>query len=296
MKRLLTLITALFLTSVAIAQEPFSVQLPNDTLKLGTLKIIKINGEVKKSWTDIIRYFDYDAVKLNYTPKKILPNAEIQTEWLAFDLGIAGYRDYTKYDITRAFFYPALGIPVTKRKMQPKNSSSNVNIWVVQQKLNVYKHKYYFKYGIGFEMFNYYYSNPVNFRNDSRMYISIDGPSDKGPGLTYSKNKLYINYLTVPLILSRTYKFKKTQDINVAGGVNIGYLLNTRNKQISEALGKKKYEGDFNFSDYKMSGVFQIGIGDVKFYGTAALTNTIDKTTSNQSFYPYTFGIRFSKF
>jgi len=71
MKRLLTLITALFLTSVAIAQEPFSVQLPNDTLKLGTLKIIKINGEVKKNWTDVIRYFDYDAVKFNYTPKKI---------------------------------------------------------------------------------------------------------------------------------------------------------------------------------------------------------------------------------
>jgi hypothetical protein len=251
---------------------------------------------VKKSWTDIIRYFDYDAVKLNYTPKKILPNAEIQTEWLAFDLGIAGYRDYTKYDITRAFTNPAVGIPVSKRKMQPKNSSTNVNIWVVQQKLNVYKHKYYFKYGFGFEMFNYYYSNPVNFRNDSRMYISLDGPSEKGPGLTYSKDKLYINYLTVPLILTRTYKFKKLQDINVAGGVNIGYLLNTRNKQISEALGKKKYNGDFNFSDYKMSGVFQIGIGDVKFYGTTALTNIIDKGTSNQSFYPYTFGIRFSKF
>jgi hypothetical protein len=287
---------ALFLTSVAIAQEPAAVQLPNDTLKLGTLKIIKINGEVKKSWTDIIRYFDYDAVKLNYTPKKILPNAEIQTEWLAFDLGIAGYMDYTKYDITRAFTNPLVGIRVTKRKMQPKNSSSNVNIWVVQQKLNLYKHKYYFKYGIGFEMLNYYYSNPVNFRNDPESYISIDGPSEKGPGLTYSKNKLYINYLTVPLILSRTYKFKKTQDINVAGGVNFGYLLNTRNKQISEASGKKKYDGDFNFSDYKMSGVFQIGIGDVKFYGTTALTNIIDKGTSNQSFYPYTFGIRFSKF
>jgi hypothetical protein len=45
-----------------------------------------------------------------------------------------------------------------------------------------------------------------------------------------------------------------------------------------------------------MSGVFQIGIGDVKFYGTTALANIIDKGTSNQSFYPYTFGIRFSKF
>jgi len=288
MNRLLTLI-ALILTSALMAQEPVAVQLPNDTLKLGALKIIKINGEVKKNWTDVIRYFDYDAVRVKYTAKKILPNAEIQTEWLAFDLGIAGYMDYTKYDITRAFTNPAVGIPVSKRKMQPKNSSTNVNIWVVQQKLNVYKHKYYFKYGLGFEMFNYYYANGVDFRNDDRMYISLTNN-------TYKKDKLYINYLTIPLILSRSYKFKKTQDINVAGGVNIGYLLNTRNKQISEASGKKKYDGDFNFSDYKMSGVFQIGLGDVKFYGTAALTNTIDKTTSNQSFYPYTFGIRFSKF
>ena len=289
MNRLLTLIMVLFFSSMSMAQDAPAVLLPNDTLKLGSLKIIKINGEVKKNWTDVIRYFDYDAVKVNYTPKKILPNAEIQTEWLAFDLGIAGYMDYTKYDITRAFTNPAVGIPVTKRKMQPKNSSTNVNIWVVQQKLNLYKHKYYFKYGLGFEMFNYYYANGVDFRNNDKMYISLTNN-------TYKKDKLYINYLTVPLILSRTYKFKKIQDISVAGGVNIGYLLNTRNKQISEDSGKKKYDGDFNFSDYKMSGVFQIGIGDVKFYGTAALTNTIDKTTSNQSFYPYTFGIRFSKF
>jgi len=128
MNRLLTLIIAFFLTSVAIAQEPLAVQLPNDTLKLGTLKIIKINGEVKKNWTDVIRYFDYDAVKFNYTPKKILPNAEIQTEWLAFDLGIAGYMDYTKYDITRAFTNPAVCIHVSKRKIQPKNSYTKINI------------------------------------------------------------------------------------------------------------------------------------------------------------------------
>ena len=40
MNRLLTLIMALFLTSVLIAQEPIAVQLPNDTLKLGVLIII----------------------------------------------------------------------------------------------------------------------------------------------------------------------------------------------------------------------------------------------------------------
>jgi len=61
---------ALFLTSVAIAQDAPAVLLPNDTLKLGALKIIKINGEIKKSWTDVIRNFDYDALTVNYTPKK----------------------------------------------------------------------------------------------------------------------------------------------------------------------------------------------------------------------------------
>jgi hypothetical protein len=288
MYRLLTLIIALFLTSALMAQEPAAVKLPNDTLKLGTLKIIKINGEVKKNWTDVIRYFDYDAVKFNYTPKKILPNAEIQTEWLAFDLGIAGYMDYTNYN-TLEFIKPTGGRLLNKKLLQPKNSSTNVNIWVVQQKLNLYKHKYYFKYGLGFEMFNFYYVNSVEFRNTDKIYITVGGD-------VYSKNKLLINYLTIPLQLSRTYKFKNIQNINITGGVSVGYLLNTRNKQISEASGKKKYDGDFNFSDYKMSGVFQIGIGDVKFYGTTALANIIDKGTSNQSFYPYTFGIRFSKF
>jgi hypothetical protein len=292
MNRLLTLIMALFFTSMSIAQDAPAVLLPNDTLKLGSLKIIKINGEVKKNWTDVIRYFDYDAVKVNYTPKKIMPNSELETQWLAFDLGIAGYMDYTKYDVTKAFTEPTLGLPTTKNVMQPKNSSTNINIWLVQQKLNLYKHKYYFKYGFGFEMFNYYYAAPVHFRNNEKMYITLSN------GL-YTKNKLYINYLTVPLLISRTYKVKKIQNINIAGGVSIGYLLKTRNKQISEAMGKKKYDGDFNFNNYKMSGVFQIGIGDMKFYGSAALTNTLDKSnvkTYGQSLYPYTFGIRFSKF
>ena len=292
MNRLLTLIMALFLTIVVTAQEPAAVQLPNDTLKLGTLKIIKINGEVKKNWIDIIRYFDYDAIKLKYTPKKIIPNAELQTEWLAFDLGIAGYMDYTKYESIKAFKEPQIGLPIiTKRKVQPKNGSSNVNIWVVQQKLNIYQYKYYLKYGLGFEMFNYYYAESVDFRNNENGFIALRQLD------TYSKDKLYINYLTVPLILSRNYKVKNFQNINVAGGISFGYLLKARNKQISEALGKKKYDGDFNFSDYKMSGVFQIGVGDIKFYGTAAITNVIDNTlTKYQSFYPYTFGIRFSKF
>jgi hypothetical protein len=288
MKYLYNLLIFLLLTIVVQAQDSLKKIFPNDTLTLGNLKIIKVNGDEKKEWLSFLNDGDFKAIRFDYTKKKVKSMKDLETSWFDFDFGISGYMDDTKYDITRAFTNPAVGIPVSKRKMQPKNSSTNVNIWLVQQKLNLYKHKYYFKYGLGFEMFNYYYANGVEFRNNEKMYIFLTNN-------VYKKDKLYINYLTVPLILSRTYKFKKIQDINVAGGVNIGYLLNTRNKQISDRE-KKKYEGDFNFNDYKMAGVFQIGIGDVKFYGTAAITNIIDKETSNQSFYPYTFGIRFSKF
>ena len=289
MKYLFTLLMFLLLTIVAQTQDSLKTFFPNDTLTLGNFKIIKVNGDEKKEWVNILNSGDFKSIKLNYTKKKKVPLKELETSWFDLDFGITGYIDNTKYETTLAFTKPAVGLPVYKRKMQPKNSSTNVNIWLVQQKLNLYKQKYYFKYGLGFEMFNYYYANGVDFRNNDKMYISLSNN-------TYSKDKLYINYITVPLILSRTYKFKKIQDINVAGGVNIGYLLNTRNKQISEASGKKKYDGDFNFNDYKMSGVLQIGIGDVKFYGTAPLTNIIDKGTTSQSFYPYTFGFRFSKF
>jgi hypothetical protein len=280
---------ALFFTSLTMAQDEPAVQLPNDTLKLGALKIIKINGEVKKSWVDVIRYFDYEAVKLNYTPKKIAPNAELQTEWLAFDLGVAGYTDYTKYAITPNLSNPSVGLPLTNRKMQPRNSSTNVNIWVVQQKVNVYQHKLYFKYGFGFEMFNYFYTNSIDFRNNEKAFVSLSNN-------TYSKDKLFINYLTVPLQLSRSFNIKNVQTISLSGGVSLGYMLTARNKQISDALGKKKHYGDFNMNDYRVAGIFQLGIGDVKFYGSAALTPMLDKSTTNIGLYPYTFGIRFSNF
>ena len=289
MNRLLTLIMALFFTSLTMAQDEPAIQLPNDTLKFGALKIIKINGEEKKSWVDVIRYFDYDAVKVNYTPKKIAPNAELQTEWLAFDLGVSGYTDYTKYAITPTLSSPSVGLPLTNRKMQPKNSSTNVNIWVVQQKVNIYQHKLYFKYGFGFEMFNYFYSNAIDFRNNEKAFVSLSNN-------TYSKDKLFINYLTVPLQLSRSFKIKNVQTISLSGGVSLGYMLTARNKQISDALGKKKHYGDFNMNDYRVAGIFQLGIGDVKFYGSAALTPMLDKSTTNIGLFPYTFGIRLAKF
>jgi hypothetical protein len=269
-------------------QDSTKVVVANDTMLIGNFKIIKTNGEQKKDLVSIIGNFDYEAIKIGYEQQKELSNQTIQTSWFAFDLGLTGYMDYTKYAKIVDFSKPAIGLPLNYKKAQPKNNSTNVNIWMVQQKVNLYKHKWYVKYALGLEMFNFYYANAIDVRNNEKGYFTLSSN-------TYKKNKLLINYITIPVQISRTFQVKKFQPISLSGGLSVGYLLNARNKQIGDA-GKKKYDGDFNFSDYRVASIFQLGIGDIKFYASAALTNTIDNTSSLQSMYPYTFGIRFSKF
>ena len=282
-------VTAGFAQDETGKQDSTKVMVANDTMLIGNFKIVKINGEQKKDLVSIIGNFDYEAIKIGYEQQKDLNIDNIQTSWFAFDLGLAGYMDYTKYDKIVNFSKPSIGLPLNYKKVQPKNNSTNVNIWLVQQKVNFYKHKWYVKYGLGLEMFNYYYANAIDIRNNDKGYFTLSSN-------TYKKNKLFIDYITIPVQVSRTFNVKKFQPISLSGGLSVGYLLNARNKQISDASGKKKYEGDFNFNDYRVAGIFQLGIGDIKFYASAALTSTIDKSTSLQSMYPYTFGVRFSKF
>lgn len=282
------------ISTIGFAQDDMSKQdsskvlFANDTMLIGNFKIIKINGEQKKDLFSIIGNFDYEAIKIGYEQQKELSNQNIQTSWFAFDLGLTGYMDYTKYTKIVDFTKPAIGLPLNYKKAQPKNNSTNVNLWLVQQKVNLYKHQWYVKYALGLEMFNFYYANAIDVRNNEKGYFTLSSN-------TYKKDKLYIDYITIPVQLMRSFKVKNFQTVSVAGGMSVGYLFNARNKQISDA-GKKKYYGDFNFNDYRVAGIFQIGIGDLKFYGSAALTSTIDNSTSLQSMYPYTFGVRFSKF
>jgi uncharacterized protein YhbP (UPF0306 family) len=73
-------------------------------------------------------------------------------------------------------------------------------------------------------------------------------------------------------------------------------LFKSYNKQINRELGKEKYKSNFSLRDMRLAGVFEIRIDKLKFFGTASLQNMLDKMNTNQSLYPYSFGLRFSKF
>ncbi len=262
----------------------------NDTLKMGSFFVIKSDEKKSSSWNDLIKEGSLKNFKIVKKQKPVEVDKQIQTNWFAFDIGLANYIDETKYDKNKTLYQPAIGLPMSKLAMQLNNSkSTNLNLWIFQQK---FKFKYpgtYLKYSIGMEMFNFRYEHPINYRKEEVMTIFL-GDS------TYDKNKLLTTYISVPIQFGYDYKLKNNKTIGVSGGVIIGYLYKSINKQINSSLGKEKYKSDFTLRDMRMAGIFEIKIDKLKFFGTASLQNMLDKMPTNQSLYPYSFGLRFSKF
>jgi hypothetical protein len=261
-----------------------------DTLKIGSLLVIKPIEKKSMSWKEIVNAGEFKDVKINRKKKVETNTSQFQTNWFGFDLGLSNYIDETKYELNKTLYNPAIGLPLSKYKMSLNNSkSTNVNIWILQQKYNFKKPGTYLKYSIGFEMFNFRYEYPINYRENEAMFIYLSDSS-------YEKNKLLTTYLSAPIQLGYDYKLKNNKTIGFSGGIILGYLYKATNKQISRSLGKEKYYGDFSMRDLRLAGIFEIRIDKLKFFGTASLTNMLDKMPTNQSLYPYSFGLRFSKF
>ena len=266
------------------------VNAQNDTLKIGALKISKSATTNPGSWKEIVNSGDLKNIKVKLGRENKTTTGQLETNWFAFDLGFANYIDETKYAENKTLTNPAYGFPLTKFKMALNNSkSTNVNIWVLQQKYNFKRPGTYLKYSIGMEMFNFRYENAINYRENEPMFIFLTDS-------TYEKNKLLTTYISAPIQLGYDYKLSNNKTIGISGGVIIGYLYKATNKQINRSLGKEKYAGDFSLRDVRMAGIFEIKIDKLKFFGTASLTNMLDKMPTNQSLYPYSFGLRFSKF
>jgi hypothetical protein len=261
----------------------------NDTIKIGQLLISKPESKSNLSWEEIIKKKELKGLKVNF--KKSNNNfKQLETSWFAFDLALVNYLDETKYAENKSLSNPAIGQPLSKFKMQLNNGkSTNINIWVVQQKYRLKNPAFYLKYGLGLEMFNFRYEYGINFRKNESMFIYLSDES-------YEKNKLFTSYLSAPVQFGYDFKLKNDKILGVSGGLVTGYLFKSYNKQINRELGKEKYKSNFSLRDMRLAGIFEIRIDKLKFFGTASLQNMLDKMNTNQSLYPYSFGLRFSKF
>ena len=271
------------------------VAITDDTVKVGRIKIINKSEGSKsfgqKNWESLLDG-DFKKTKISFErkPKKLKP---ITTNWWIFDLGFANYVDRTTnldYS-TMMGSSSSLSLSMVSSKDLKLNNvkSSNFNIWIVQQKASLYKNYWNLKYGIGLEMYNFRFQRPISFSNTPGNNIYIDD-------VNFTKNKLFVEYLTVPVQLNYHSKPDNNKSFYASLGVSAGYLIQSHTKQISEERGKRKVNGNFNLNNFKMSTIGELGVGSLRLYGTYNLTNMFDKNLTHFDLTPFAIGVRFSKF
>jgi hypothetical protein len=283
--------TTINITNGKISKDTF-LTVNDDTVKLGRLHIIKSQDSGhKKDWESMLEEGDFGNTKItiNRAPKK-LKNTE--TNWWIFDLGFANFIDKSPNLMWLAANPNALPYgPV----MSPENfslnnrKSTNVNIWVVTQKLNIYQHKINLKYGLGVEMFNFRFDKSISFREDITTNVKYDEVS-------FTKNKLLVKYLTVPVQFNFSPNPTNKKAFYASIGMSAGYLWNAKNKQISGERGKEKFRGNFNLNDWRFATIGELGVGAVRLYGSFANTNLFNANQSTIDMQPFAVGLRFSKF
>jgi hypothetical protein len=283
--------TSLNITNGRIKKDTF-LSVNDDTVRLGRLNIIKSqDSNHKKDWESMIEHGDFDNthISIERTPKKL---KNVTTNWFSFDLGYANYRDESE-QMAYLSIYP--GLPYNKYWVNSNSlkldnrKSSNFNIWIVQQKLNVYQHKINLKYGVGFEMFNFRFEQPISFRNEPGKTVFMDD-------INFTKNKLFVKYLTVPVQLNFQPNPYNRKGFYASIGLSAGYLVDARNKQISPERGKQKYDGNFELNNFRFATIGELGIGGIRLYGSFGSINLFDKNQSHFSLFPYSIGLRFSNF
>lgn len=276
MKRIGILLTGLFIGFTALAQTDTSAKEQVDTVRIGKMIIIKKKGrdeEGEKTSRTVITYHK------DSKPKKI------STNWLVFDIGFNNYDDKTNY-AGAAIQDPATGFApgATDDWFDlRKGKSINVNIWLFMQKVNLIKKYVNLKYGVGVELYNFRYEQPIKYGTNPTR-VAMDNST------SYSKNKLAADYVSVPVLLNFNFAPNRKRNVGLSAGVVAGYLYSSRQKTVTNADGKRKKRDDFDLRPWKLAYTGELTFGWVGIYGTVATQSMFEKGPDQT---PYAVGLRF---
>jgi len=244
----------------------------NDTIRVGSLIIIK-SGKAGDSrhFTEGIPYRRHHS---SYKP------SNISTNWVILDLGFANYNDKTDYGSPGA---QAFAPGANKDWFRLRTGKSiDVNIWLFMQRINLIKHVVNLKYGLGIELNNYRYEADIKYAtNPTKVFMDT---------ISYSKNKLAADYVTVPFMLNFNFTPNRREDYGLSVGASVGYKYSSRQKLKSSEFGKKKTFDDFDMEPWKISWIGELQLGWLKLYGSYATKSMFQKGLDQR---PYTVGIRF---
>lgn len=287
--KLLPLLTLLFTSLFVTAQSDTNrVFTQTDTVRIGKIEIIKYEDKTEGGHSKII--FRSKSSRKAFS--------KVSTNWFVFDFGFSNYFDKTDYSKTGDFLYNRSGAAALGKSDFNLNTgkSLNVNIWFFMQRINLIKKQVNLKYGLGIEYDNYRYKTSSNLsyleKNPYLNSLAAPSPIVIRDSIRFSKNKLALNYITVPLMVNFiTNPANAKKGLSISMGLSVGYLYGVRNKQKSDERGKEKNRGDYDLERFKLSYIAEMGLGPVRLYGSYSPRSIFSEGLVMK---PYTIGVRFS--
>ena len=220
------------------------------------------------------------------------------TNNMSLDLGTNFIKDNSNYSSAAVKNY--LAVPAAQQNAALFNlkqvSSINVNFYPLMESYRTLKtpgQKIYITTGLGFQFYNFRYENNITYTRSPSTVIN--------DSLKFSKNKLGIDYMNVPLMLTfktriaRNEAKPKDDTWLVYGfGITEGLNVSTWSKQISGELGKVKVHNGFNTAGFNTCITAEIGVDDIiRFYGSYQVTSLYNSATG-LDVHPFSVGIRIS--
>lgn len=216
-----------------------------------------------------------------------------ETQYLLVDIGFSNYNDRTDYTNVEAQEFAPNANPSWMKLRTLK--STNINLWLVGQRVSIVNNIANIKYKLGVEFNNYRFKQPVRFQknntatnNEAIIYID-EMAMGSHPSITYKKNKLAAEYVTVPILLNFNLTPHRLYNLGISAGISAGYLLASRNKFINSDIGKKKIKDDFELDPWKIAYVGELELGVVTLYGSYAPKSMFKR---GLEIMPYNVGFR----
>ena len=147
-----------------------------------------------------------------------------------------------------------------------------------------------FAWGFGFTSHNVHSNGKVVYKLDAngKIFTAIEPLTHD-----YIKNKLSLNYLTIPVELRlRTLKKPK---FRLFVGAKVGYLVNSHTKYVDKDLKVKVYRIK-NVDPLIYGLTARIGIGRVQFTGYYGLTSIFIRGKGEKDLIPFSLGINLIPF
>jgi hypothetical protein len=235
--------------------------------------------------------FNIEVTEKDSTGKKVaVPR---KSRWdiqvLMMDIGFNALRDNTNYNTAAAQQF--LQVP---GDMQNENlfsmrqgKSVNFNIYPIMatyDAVRTKKQKVVLAAGIGLQTYNFRFNKNISYINQTTPAVVLDS-------VAFTKNKLAVTYLSIPLMVDFKTRLAKEMWLVYGVGVSGGYRIDSWTKQISGERGKQKFHDGFNFRDFNACVTGEIGLdGYVRLYASYQLTPLHENALEQN---PYAIGIRF---